>query len=334
MRRWLVAALAMAFGAAGVTVVAQANVSKHLRIAVIGKSFANPVFLAAHRGAQDTAAKLGAQLGVDIQVSILTPPREDPELQVQAVEKAVADRVDAILIAVSDAGRLTPAIDGAVAKRVAVMTFDSDAPASRRFCHYGPDDLKVGARLVEEVAARIGGSGKVALLVGNPEAPNLKQRTEGALQALADHPGLELVGTFSHVEKPQDAAAEVMRVDAAHPDLKAWIMVGGWPLFRSSQSFALLNDLTRRKLTVVAVDGLPEQLLYVDKGLAVLYAQPVYEWGRVGVTTIVDKVHLHKEVPESIRMDLVRIDRQNLGDWARQLQSWGFSIDPGQYQRR
>jgi len=334
MRRLLVAALAIALGAVGVEVLAQANVSKHLRIAMIGKSFANPVFLAAHRGAQDAAAQLGAKLGIDIEVSILTPPREDPALQVQAVEKAVADRVDAILIAVSDAQRLTPAIDAAVAKRVPVMTFDSDAPASKRFCHYGPDDVKVGARLVEEVAARIGDSGKVALLVGNPEAPNLRQRTEGARQALVQHPGLELVGAFSHVEKPQDAAAEVMRVDAAHPDLKAWIMVGGWPMFRSSQSLALLNDLTSRKLFVVAVDALPEQLLYVDKGLAVLYAQPVYEWGRVGVTTIVDKVHLQKQVPENIRMDLVRIDQQNLADWARQLHSWGFSIDPGQYQKR
>jgi ribose transport system substrate-binding protein len=173
----------------------------------------------------------------------------------------------------------------------------------------------------------------VALLCGNPGAPNLKARTEGARRAIARHPGLELVGAFSHVEKPQDAVVEVMRVNAAFPDLKGWVMVGGWPLFRSSQSLALINDLTSRKLAVVAVDALPEQLLYVDKGLAVLYAQPVYDWGRVGVTTIVDKLHLHKEVPAHIAMELIRVDRDNLGEWARQLQSWGFSIDPAQYQR-
>jgi ribose transport system substrate-binding protein len=333
MKRFKVAALAFALGASAGPVQAQAPATKHLRIAVIGKSFANPVFLAAHRGAQDTAAQLGRKLGLSIDVSVLTPPTEDAALQARAIEQAVTDRVDAILIAVSDTARLTPAIDAAVTKRVAVMTFDSDAPLSKRFCLYGPDDVKVGELLVAELADRIGGSGKVALLCGNPDAPNLKARTEGARRAIARYPGLELVGAFSHVEKPQDAVIEVMRVNAAFPDLKGWVMVGGWPLFRSSQSLSLINDLTSRKLAIVAVDALPEQLLYVDKGLAVLYAQPVYDWGRVGVTTIVDKLHLHKEIPAHIPMELIRVDRDNLGEWARQLQSWGFSIDPAQYQR-
>jgi hypothetical protein len=31
-------------------------------------------------------------------------------------------------------------------------------------------------------------------------------------------------------------------------------------------------------------------------------------------------------------MELVRVDRDNLADWARQLQSWGFPIDPAQYE--
>ncbi len=60
-----------------------------------------------------------------------------------------------------------------------------------------------------------------------------------------------------------------------------WAVIGGWPLFRSSQSLALLEDLTQRKLKVVCVDALPEQLVYVQKGLAVLLAQPVYDWGTV-----------------------------------------------------
>jgi ribose transport system substrate-binding protein len=332
MRRTLVVTLAVMLALATLPAFAQGAATRHLKIAVIGKSFANPVFLAAHRGAQDTARRLGRKLGLRIEVSILTPPQEDPARQVRAVEQAVTDHVDAILIAVSDAARLTPAIDAAVDAGVEVMTFDSDAPGSRRFCHYGPNNVKVGAQLIAEVVDRIGSSGKVALLCGNADAPNLQARTRGAQEAAARHAGLELLGPFCHVEKPQDAAAEVLRVNAAHPDLKAWAMIGGWPLFRSSQSLALLQDVGARKLEIVAVDALPDQLLYVDKGLAVLYGQPVYDWGRVGVTTIVDKLHLRKDVPRQIAMELVRVDRDNLADWARQLQSWGFPIDPAQYE--
>jgi ribose transport system substrate-binding protein len=80
----------------------------------------------------------------------------------------------------------------------------------------------------------------------------------------------------------------------------------------------------------VSFDALPASLAYVDRGVVpVLYAQPVYAWGYVGVNTIVDHVLLGKPVPEHIAMPLVRVTRENLGTWARQLRDWGFpDVDP------
>ena len=72
-------------------------------------------------------------------------------------------------------------------------------------------------------------------------------------------------------------------------------MVGGWPLFTPT---LLDRPGSRAKVKIVAVDALPAQLPYVEKGLApVLLAQPTYLWGHVGVATIVDKVHLKQDVP-------------------------------------
>jgi ribose transport system substrate-binding protein len=103
-------------------------------------------------------------------------------------------------------------------------------------------------------------------------------------------------------------------------------MVGGWPMFRSSQSANLVAELQERKLKVVAVDALPDQLNYVERGLvSVLWAQPTYDWGKVGVETIVDKVLLGKSVPSKLPMELVRVSRQNLGAWTRMLKRWGFA---------
>ena len=71
-------------------------------------------------------------------------------------------------------------------------------------------------------------------------------------------------------------------------------MIGGWPLFTQT----LLTDLDPKKVKIVAVDGLPAELAYVDKGLApVLLAQPTYLWGYISVQRIFDKVHLKKDVP-------------------------------------
>ena len=83
-------------------------------------------------------------------------------------------------------------------------------------------------------------------------------------------------------------------------------------------------------MKIVAVDGLPAELAYVEKGLApVLLAQPTYDWGYVSVQTIVDHVYLKKDVPAHVEMKLVRVSKDNLGTWARQLKAWGFTdVDP------
>jgi len=331
MRRPAIVVLAGSIALAPMSGRAQEPEASSLRIAFIAKSYTNPVFLAAHRGAEDTARELSIKHGIAIEVTILTPSGEDPAVQAQRITIAVKQRVNAIAISASEAATLTKAIDGAVGQGVPVMTFDVDLPGSKRFAHYGVDDAKAGEMVVDELAKLLGGMGKVAVLGGNPDAPNLKMRVAGAKKAAARHPGLKIVGVFHHLERALDAADEVLRVNAAHPDLKGWAMLGGWPLFQSTTSGKLLDDLQSRKLKVVAVDALPEQLQYVEKGVAVLLAQPVYEWGAVCVRTIVDKVHFKKTVSGSIPMELVRVSPENLGAWARQLRDWGFSPLPEEY---
>ncbi len=261
----------------------------------------------------------------------MTPPGEDPALQVQRVGLMVKQGVQGIAISASEAVTLTKAINEAVAKGIAVMTFDVDLPESKRFAHYGVDDAKAGEMVLEELAGLLGGTGKVAILGGNPDAPNIKKRVAGVKKAAARHAGIKIVGEMHHLERPYDAAEEVLKVNAATPDLKGWAMVGGWPLFKSDLSARLQEDLQSRNLKVVAIDALPEELSYVEKGIAVLLAQPVYQWGAVCVRTIVDKVHFKKDVSGPIPMELVRVSRENLGGWARQLRDWGFSPVPEEY---
>jgi ribose transport system substrate-binding protein len=299
-----------------------------LKIAMIAKSSTNPVFLAARTGAEAAARDLSERHQMRIEVAWLTPPQEDGQVQAQRIAQAVNERADAILLSCSDAVKLTPAVDDAVAHDVPVMTFDSDAPDSKRFSFYGVDDAELGRRVMSELATLLGGKGKVAVLAGNQNAPNLRRRVEGVKEEAAKHPGIQLVGVFYHIETPPDAAAEVVKVGNAYPDLQGWAMVGGWPLFTRT----LLADLSAEKLKIVAVDALPAQLPYVDKGLApVLIAQPVYDWGKVGVGTIVKKVHFKEQVPALLPMELVRVSKDNLGEWARQLKDWGFTDVPEEY---
>jgi ribose transport system substrate-binding protein len=303
--------------------------SRGLKIAMIAKSSTNPVFLSARTGAEAAAKELSAKHNVPIEIVWLTPPQEDGQVQAQRIAQAVNEGASAVLISVSDAGKVTGAINDAVGRGVPVMTFDSDAPQSQRFAFYGVDDEKTGQAVMDELAAQMGKKGTIAILAGNQNAPNLRKRVDGVKQAVAArYPDIKIAGTFYHLETPQDAAAEVIRVQNAYPDVQGWAMIGGWPLFTQT----LLKDLDPAKVKIVAVDGLPAELAYVDKGLApVLLAQPTYQWGYIGVQRIFDKVQLKQDVPQIIPMDLVRVTKDNLGQWARQLKDWGFTDVPVEY---
>ena len=300
--------------------------SKTFRIAMIAKSSTNPVFLSGQQGANAAAAELTKQTGVDVRVDWMTPPNEDATVQAQRIAEAVNSGADAILLSATDAGKLVGAVDDAVARGVPVMTFDSDVAGSKRFSFYGGDDALMGKQVMEELAKQMNGKGKIAILAGNQNAPNLQKRVAGVREEAKKYPGITILNTFYHAETPQDAAAEVLRAQNAYPDIEGWAMVGGWALFTK----ALLTDLDPNKVKVVSVDALPAELPYVEKGLApVLFAQPTYDWGYVSVKTIFDHVHDHKDVPAHVQMDLVRVSKDNLGTWARQLKQWGFNdVDP------
>ena len=298
------------------------STARGLKIAVIAKSSTNPVFLSARPGAEAAAKELAQKHNVPIEIAWLTPPSEDGQLQAQRIAQAVNEGASAVLISCSDAGKVTGAINDAVSRGVPVMTFDSDAPQSQRFAFYGVDDEKTGQAVMDELAAQMGKKGAIAILAGNQNAPNLRKRVDGVKQAAARYTDIKIAGTFYHIETPQDAAAEVIRVQNAYTQVQGWAMVGGWPLFTQT----LLKDLDPAKVKIVAVDALPAELAYVQKGLApVLLAQPTYLWGYVGVQRIFDKVQLKQDVPQIIPMELVRVTKDNLGTWARQLKDWGFT---------
>jgi ribose transport system substrate-binding protein len=295
-----------------------------VKIVMIAKNTTNPIFVSARKGAETAARELGAKHGVTIQIVWMTPDHEDGQLQALAIAQAVRDRANAVLISCSDPTRTTAAINDAVDRGVPVMTFDSDAADSKRFAFYGVDDEKLGQTVMRELAAQLHKKGSVAILAGNPDAPNLRKRVDGVKREAARNPGVNIVGTYNHAENAADAAAEVIKAQAANPQIQGWAMVGGWALFTPR----LMKELDPKKVKVVAVNALPAQLPYVESGLApVLLALPTYNWGYESVHRIIDKVLLKQDVPTIIPpMEVVRVTEDNLGTWARQMKAWGATV--------
>lgn len=259
---------------------------KQLLIGVVAKSDSNPVFQAAKTGAEDAAADLSKQYGVDIQVSWQTPPSEDAQRQAQFIDQLVANGADGITLSASDANVLTDAVNRAVDSGVEFVTFDSDVPKSKRFAYYGIDDMECGRTLLRELVKYMGDEGVVAILAGNQNAPNLQMRVAGIKEEAAKHPGIKIKDVYYHGETAPEAAAKVQQVQAANPDITGWCMVGGWPLFTEN---ALEGVYQSAK--VISVDHLPVELKYIRDGqVQALIGQDCYGWGYQTVKMLVEKI--------------------------------------------
>ncbi len=292
---------------------------KTYNIGLIAKSQSNPVFIAAHTGANDMAAELSKKYGVTIKIDWRTPMSEDAQKQAEAIEQLVASGVDGIALSASDAKVLTGAVNSAVDKGIPVVTFDSDVPQSKRLAYFGTDDVACGKMLGDKIAESMGKKGVVAILGGNQTAPNLQGRIRGVQEALKAYPDISILDTYYHAETPQDAVAKVEQVQAANPQITGWAMVGGWPLFTAN---AL--DKVAGKAKVVAVDALPAQLGYVKNGqVDVLLAQQVYEWGTTSVTILAEYLIDGKTPAKPIvNADLVPVTKANADEYGKQWDKW------------
>ena len=305
------------------------EVKKTVVITMIAKSSAKPVFISAKTGAIKTAEALSEKHSkLKVVIDWRTPENESASEQAQIIRDVVKNGSKAIIVSCSDEDTLTQAINYAVDNGIPVMTFDSDAPNSKRFAFYGPDDLEMGKKIMTHLAELIDGKGKVAILGGNKMANNLQERVKGIKEAAANYPDIEIVGTYFHPETEADAIAVMNEVIKLYPDLKGWAMVGSWAFFGEK----LKDVIEPGKTKIVAVDALPVQLEYIEKNyVQVLLGQPTFTWGEVSVETVIDKIYLNKEVKEIIRLKTIPVTIENLGGWSRQLKAWGYKDVPEKY---
>jgi ribose transport system substrate-binding protein len=297
----------------------QAEAKKSYTFGLVAKSQSNPVFQAARAGAEQAAKDLGAKNGLTIKIDWRTPNEEDAQKQAEAIEQLVLAGADGIAVSCSDANKLTDAINSAVKNGVPVATFDSDAPASKRFVIFGVDDIKCGEQVMEELAKVMDGKGIVAILAGNQNAPNLQKRVQGVKNAAKKYPGIKIRDTYYHKETPQDAAAKVEQVMQANPDINGWALIGGWPLFTD-------NALKWQPGTVkcVAVDALPPELAYLRSGhVQLLLAQQCYEWGYRSVEHLLNKVHFKKN-PATVKdiSPLIPVSKANVDEYGKNWEKW------------
>ena len=269
-----------------------ATTPRKLRFALIPKALDIPVFDYARLGAERQAKTWD-----NVTVEYHGPATADELKQKEVLESFISQRVDGIAISVLNAAFLTSTIDKAIDAGIPVVTWDSDAPESKRYAFYGVDDYKSGQILGEQAGRLLNGTGTVAFLT-SLGANNLQRRLDGARDALKAFPGISVVETYDIKEDSVRCAELIATGTNRYPNLGAWISVGGWPVFTA-------NALTPVPPTtkVLSFDTNPPapDLLKAGK-VQVLLGQKYFGWGSEPIKILYDIV-VNKRMPASPIMD-------------------------------
>jgi ribose transport system substrate-binding protein len=243
---------------------------RKLRFAVIPKALDLPVFNYAKIGAERAAAELG-----NVQIEWRGPESADQLRQKEILESFITQRVDGIAISTLNGDFLTDTINRAIDSGIPVVTWDSDAPKSRRLAYYGVDDVRAGRIMGEHAVKLLGGKGTVAIIT-SVGATNLQRRLDGVREALAAAPGIRIVETYDIKEDTVRCAEIIATGSRRYPDLGAWVSVGGWPVFTRSA----LVGVDPAKTKVIAFDTVEAALPLLKEGkVQLLIGQKYFGWG-------------------------------------------------------
>jgi ribose transport system substrate-binding protein len=283
--------------------------TRMLRFAVIPKALDIPVFNYAKIGADRAAAELG-----NIQILWNAPVSADQLKQKEILESYITQRVDGIAISALNGEFLAETINRAIDAGIPVVTWDSDAPTSRRIAFYGVDDLASGRIMGEQAIALLGGKGKVALIT-TLGAANLQNRLKGVREALAKAPGIEIVEVYDIKEDPIRCAEIIATGSRRYPDLSAWISVGGWPVFTRNA----LAGIDSSKTKVISFDTIDPALDLLREGkVQVLLGQKYFGWGSESVKLLHDIKNGRRPPSPIIDSGVDVVTRDNVEQYAEQ----------------
>jgi ribose transport system substrate-binding protein len=243
---------------------------RELRFAVIPKALDIPVFNYAKIGAERAARELG-----NVKIEWRAPDTADQLKQKEILESFITQRVDGIAISALNGDFLTDTINRAIDAGIPVVTWDSDAPKSKRIAFYGVDDFDSGRIMGQEAIKLLNGQGTVAIIT-SVGATNLQRRLDGVRDALSKAPGIQIVEVYDIKEDVVRCAEIIATGTRRYPDLSAWIAVGGWPVFTRNA----LAAVDPAKTKVISFDTVESGLALLREGkVQVLLGQKYFGWG-------------------------------------------------------
>ncbi len=283
--------------------------------AMVPKLVGVPFYADVEAGCKDEAKKLG------VECLFTGPTQVDEAQQVQVMRDLITRGVSGIAVAPNNPESVASVIVAAQKKGIPVITFDSDAPKSKRTSFVGTNNLQGGELGGKAFKAALPNGGTYAIITGGLAADNLNDRIKGFREAIGS--GFKEVSgsPFPCDDDSSRAIQNIQDVLAKNPNISGFFFSGGWPMFApEAYSRALrsrADQIKNGKFVVVSFDVQEPQLRLLKEGLATaLVGQRPFAMG-VQSMEVLNKLSDKQSVPPVVDTGVDLVDAKNVDQFLK-----------------
>jgi ribose transport system substrate-binding protein len=268
----------------------------------------------ARRGCDQADSEL-----TNVEVEFKIPSDGTAAEQRRIIDDLMAKGVSGIAISPVDPSNQTQMLNE-LAKKILVITQDSDAPTSDRACYLGTDNQAAGNQAGDLIKQALPQGGKIMIFVGKMDAENAQARFKGIKEALQGS-NVEIIDVRTDDTDTVRAKANAADTLVKHPDIAA--LVGLW----NYNGPAILNAVRDAgkigQVKIVCFDEDDATLAGVKEGsiFATVVQQP-YEFGYQSVQLMSKVLGGDRSVIPENKMMIIPtliIKRDNVDDFIKKI---------------
>ena len=147
------------------------------------------------RDKQNSELQIGAYFHDNVELRFAAAYDSD-ERQIQQIDSLVSTGIDLLIVAPNQVSTISPAIDRAYDKGIPVIVFERKTNTKKYTAYMGADNYEMGHLMGEYVASRLNERGKIIEVMGLKGSSPAIERHNGFREAIAQHPGIQVVATL------------------------------------------------------------------------------------------------------------------------------------------
>jgi len=296
---------ALVAGAMVLSVSHSQAAEEKMNIAVFTKNATNPAYEAFRIAADQVARSVGART-----THFVPRKPDDVDEQKAMVEQVLKDRPDVVIFIPVDDVAMVDSVKKLNAAKIPVVLASNPLPGS--FVTYvGADDFAIGYREARYLFDKLNGTGRIVVIEGTPAAPTNRERVRGYQRALAEFPGIQVLGSGVGNYQQPDAKRVMERFLAEHARIDAVLSANDGMAIGALEALKAAN----RTSIVIGINGILPAVKLVATGA--MLATVDFNMFKIGCTATRAAVrHLKGEpLPERIMLPAEIIDKTNYQAW-------------------